>query len=91
MNAVLRSFLSALRPGLQSRASMHLEILALRHQLAVLSAANKQAAEANKEAAEPENRRPLALGVTVAVLESVALSPGDRQAGDSNRVAAKRV
>jgi putative transposase len=36
MYAVLRSFLSALRPGLQSRASMHLEILALRHQLAVL-------------------------------------------------------
>lgn len=33
---VLWSFLSTLRSGLQSRASMHIEILALRHQLAVL-------------------------------------------------------
>src|SRR3989442_9634080 len=33
---VLWSFLSTLRSGLRSRASMQMEILALRHQLAVL-------------------------------------------------------
>jgi hypothetical protein len=36
MKAVLSSFLSMLHAGLRSRASMHLEILALRHRLAVL-------------------------------------------------------
>jgi putative transposase len=36
MNGLLWSFLVTLRSAVRSRASMHLEILALRHQLAVL-------------------------------------------------------
>ena len=49
------------------------------------------AAAADEQAAEPANRRPFAVGHALAGLVAVALSAGDRQAGNSNRVAAKRV
>ena len=49
------------------------------------------ASSADEEAAEAENGRPLAVGDAFAGLVGVALSAGRRQAGNSNRMASKRV
>ena len=63
---------------------MQIEILALRHQLAVLQ-------RRRRSVLRLESRRPFALGGPFAALEAVALSAGHRQTGNSNWVAAKRV
>ncbi len=49
------------------------------------------AAAADEQAAEPENHRPFALGDALAGLVAVALSAGNHQTGNRNRVAAKRI
>ena len=62
---------------------MQIEILALRHQLAVL--------QRQKKRARPRSRRPFTLGGPFTSLESMALSVGNRQTGNSNCVAPKRI
>ena len=49
------------------------------------------AAAANKQAGESENCRPFALGDPFAPMDPVAVGGGDRQAGNRNCVASKRV
>ena len=83
MNAVLASILFMLRSCFRTRATMHIEILALRHQLAVLQR------RTNKRASLRTVDR-LLWGITFAVMGGMALSACRRQAGNSNRVAPKR-
>ena len=80
MKAVLSSFLSMLRSCLRSQASMQIEILALRHQLAVLQRWTK------RPTLRTADRFPL--GDTFADMGAVVLSVGHRQAGNGNCVAA---
>jgi hypothetical protein len=63
---------------------MQIEILALRHQLIVLQR------RTNKRVRLSTADR-LFLGHALAVMATVALSAGDRQAGNSHCLAAKRV
>jgi hypothetical protein len=83
MISVLISLLQTLRGLAQSRAVLHLEVLALRHQL--------QAAANTPSASTPRDGGPLALGVAGARVDRVANGAGDRQAGDGDRVAPLRV
>ena len=83
MNPVFCSLLSTLFSCLRTRASLQVEILALRHQVIVLAT--------GEETSELESRRSLALGVAVAVLGAMALSIGHSQAGDGDCLAAKGV
>lgn len=62
---------------------MQIEILALRHQLAVLQ---RQKKRVSLGAADR-----FALGTAFTYLESMALSAGSRQTGNSNCVAPKRI
>jgi len=61
---------------------MQIEILALRHHLAVLQRQKKR---------EPPSSRPFSLGIAFTYLEAMALSAGSRQTGNGNCVAPKRV
>src|SRR5262245_9353270 len=79
MTSVLISFLSTLRGVARSRAALHLEILALRHQLQVLQTVASAPAVLS-------NDRPVALGVSGTFMERLADSPGDREAGDRHRL-----
>ena len=47
------------------------------------------ASAADEQAAEPENRRPFAVGDALAGLVAVAVSAGNRQTGNRNRLAVK--
>jgi hypothetical protein len=82
--SVLLSLLLALRSTARSRAALHLEILALRHQLAVVNRSRAQAPSA-------DHRGPRAVGMVVARLERVAAEPAPGRAGDRPRVAPTRV
>ena len=84
MKAVLSPFLFMLRSCFQTRASMQIEILALRHQLAVLQR------RTNKRASLRTADRLLWV-LLFAGMGAVALSAGHRQARNSNCVAAKGV
>jgi hypothetical protein len=81
---VVWSFLSTLRSGLRSRAKHA-------HRDSCPPASACCASAAAEQAAEPENRRPFAVGDALAGLVAVALSAGNRQTGNRNRVVAKRV
>lgn len=77
--------LSAIRRGLRTRATLQLEILALRHQLLVLTAGEPGST------APIDRLREAPLGLALTAMERVAICAGDRQTGDSHRVAEKRV
>lgn len=80
MNSVAYSLLLMLRSSFRTRARMQIEILALRHQLAVLQRQKKRVSLSS---------RPFALGTAFTYLEPMALRAGSRQTGNSNCLAAK--
>jgi putative transposase len=77
--SVLVSLLHSLRFLVRSRAALHLEIIALRHQLGVV---NRSAVDAFA------SRRPTdILGVALGGMARLAPGPSPRQAGDRHRLA----
>jgi len=80
MMSVLISLLATVRGLVRSRAALHAEVLALRHQLLVASAVATATATARE-------RRPLALGVAVAFVARLARGARDCQARDGHRLA----
>jgi hypothetical protein len=84
MISVLVSLLQTLRGLAQSRAALHLEGLALRHQLQVL-----QRTRPRRVRLATADR--WLSGVAVPRVDRVANGAGDRQAGDGDRVAPLRV
>ena len=85
MFAIIFSLFSSVRQGFRSRAALHAEILALRHQLLVLQRANRE--------------RKLRLGVADRLLwawlsqalEWLAICPCDRQTRNSHCLASPRL
>ncbi|MGH9384438.1 MAG: integrase core domain-containing protein [Vicinamibacterales bacterium] len=84
MKSALISLLLTLHGLARSRAALHLEVLALRHQLQVL----ETVAAATGAAGESG---PLAVGVFVALVDRLANRSRHRQAGDRHRVASPRL
>ena len=84
MISVLVSLPQTLRGLAQSRAALHLEVLALRHQLQVL-----QRTRPRRVRLATADR--WLSGVAVPRVDRVANGAGDRQAGDGDRVAPLRV
>ena len=80
MVSVLRSLLLTLRTLARSRAALHFEILALRHQLNVLQAHPTAASPAREDG-------PLALGPAGARLGQMANHARHCEAGDRHRLA----
>jgi len=69
------AILAAVRDCLRTRAALQIEVLALRHQLNVLRA---------REATEADRCGSISLGPVVAVLDRLAVWPGDRETGDGD-------
>jgi hypothetical protein len=84
MVCVVVSLAYSLRLVIRSGASLHLEIIALRHQLAVVNRSR-----AAQTAAQP--CRPTAVGVAVAGMARLAHGRPDCQAGDRHRMAPPRL
>jgi putative transposase len=81
---VILSLLYSLRFVVRSRASLHLEILALRHQLTVVNRSRRQRPPIDVG-------RPDAVGVALASLARVAVGSAHRKPGDRRRVAPTRL
>ena len=71
--------LTVARDCFRTRAALQIEVLALRHQLKVFAALG--------EASEADRCGPISLGPFVAVLDRLAVCPGDRETGDGDRLA----
>jgi hypothetical protein len=77
--AVLSALLASALSVFRGQAALHLEILALRHQLGVLQRSVK------KPKLTPADR--LLWGVAVRILARLAVCPHHREAGDRDRLA----
>ena len=84
VSSVVVSLLHSLRFLVRSRASLHLEIIALRHQLAVVN-------RSRRPRLRFDGGRSNAVGVALARLARLALGGSHRQAGDGHRVASPRL
>src|SRR5262245_22494583 len=78
MISVLVSMILSVRSWLQSRAELHLELLALRHQLYVLNRSRPRPVKACAGG-------PVALDVALTRVARLANRTGDRQTGDRHR------
>jgi hypothetical protein len=82
--SVVVSLAYSLRLVIRSRASLHLEIIALRHQLAVVKPTPPPASSPNVD-------RSAVLGVALAGMVRLAHVRPDYQAGDRHRLAPPRL
>jgi hypothetical protein len=82
MSSALISGLAMLRGVVRSRAALHLEVLALRHQLPVLQTVPTAPAA-------PCQDGPMAVGVAVPLVERLANGTRDREAGNRHRLASQ--
>ena len=85
MSAVLVSLLQTMRVSMRSRAALHLEILALRHQLQVGPTTTTPATT------PPHASRPPAVDLAVEDLDAVAIRRHHRSAGDRRDGASSRL
>src|SRR3954447_26250904 len=83
MRSVLVSVLRMLRGVVASRAALHLEVPALRHQLLVLERSRPRRARLTSGS--------LALGVPVTCVERLANGTRHREAGNGRRLASPRI
>jgi hypothetical protein len=85
MFALFFSLLASLQSCFRTRAVLHAELLALRHQLLVLERSSRD------RRSRLSNLGPGPLGLPFAALARLAFGPADREARDGHRLAPQEI